>query len=218
MKKYLPQILGILLIIAGLGTVINSIPGSLLMILAGLILFPTSRLYLISKSNYAAKLNNQYVCYGLVLLLLAISSAATNWSEKNSIINKFKNEKVEISKKITDYQDKKEFIKAGLIIDSYLKVMPSNTELLGWKNENEDKKSAEQKIKAEKELAERQAEKDKASTPSDGSQPGYKYVLVNKSTARQEAVYSSYGACSSAKVAKGSKDWDCIGRPKFTNE
>ena len=58
----------------------------------------------------------------------------------------------------------------------------------------------------------------KSSTPSDGSQPGYMYVLVDSLTARNEATYPSYGACSAAKASKPTTNWQCIGRPKFTNE
>lgn len=219
MKKNLPLILGIVLFITGLGTLAKSIPAGLLVIIAALIILPASKNLLIQKLKPASVLNNQFVSYGLVLALLAITTPVVDWSERNALINKFSTDNALIIKEISDYQEKKQFTRAQAVISTYLKVLPSNQQLIGLKKENDAKELADKELKAAKKLAEEEAEKAKRSTPSDGSIPGYKYVLTNTTTGRADnVVYQSYGACSSAKAAKGTTDWNCFGRPPFANE
>ena len=224
MKKHLPTILGALLIVGGLGSFTKSLPGGLLMLIAGLILLPIVKNQLVSRFAVADKLNNKYINYGLVLALVVISAPVSDWSERNARIDEFNSNKATIIKEIEVNQEQKKFSQASLIIQKYLNVMPSNAELISLKNQNETKKIEDEKLKAAAKLAEEEAAKLKASIPSnsstssDGSQPGYMYVLVDSSTAKNEATYPSYGACSAAKASKPTTNWQCIGRPKFANE
>jgi hypothetical protein len=219
MKKNLPLILGIVLFIAGLGTLAKSIPAGLLTIIAALIILPASKNFLIQKLKPASILSNQFVSYGLAFALLAISAPVVDWSERNALVNKFNTDNALIIKEISDFQEKKQFSRAEIVISKYLKVMPSNVQLIGLKKENDAKELADKELKAAKKLAEEEAENAKRSTPSDGSIPGAKYVLNNTTTGRSDnVVYQSYGACSQAQVATRSTDWKCFARAAFANE
>ena len=238
MKKYLPTILGVLIIIGGLGSLSKSLPGGLMILIAGLILLPAAKNQLVNRFAVADKLNNKYINYGLVLALVTISAPVIDWSEKNKIIDEFNSNKTSIISEIVSNQDQKKFSQASFIIEKYLKVMPFNDELIGMKSQNEIKKIEDEKLKAAVKLAEKEAaeakkiaedaaikeenriyEANRYKLPaSDGSQPGYMYGLVDTSNGRSEATYSSYGACSKAKFSKPTTNWECFGRPKFTNE
>ena len=157
MKKYLPSIFGVLLIFGGFGSLSKSLPGGLLILIAGLILLPAAKNLLVNRFSVAEKLNNKYINYGLVLALIMISAPVIDWSEKNKLIDEFNTNKSSIIIEIASNQDQKKFSEASSLIEKYLKVMPLNAELIGMRSQNETKKIEDEKLKAAVKLAEKEA-------------------------------------------------------------
>lgn len=192
MKKHLPLIFAVLLGMYGLSAFPTSIIAGALGVLAAVVLVPQAVAIVVAKFPKATVLSNKYLCYGLAVGLLVLSSMAMTSAKNSAIVSDFEQNKQQIVQEINGLIDQKDFIKAKVSIEKYLKVMPQNTDLIALQDKEKEAvaKDKQEKIEAEnqRKAAEAREQQEASARAAANKTVALSYFCGSSTDVQQEAM------------------------------
>jgi hypothetical protein len=129
MKKAIPWVVGIILILFGVLSLANSIIAGLLSLIAGLLLLPPVVKLLASKEQLSFLATNGWASKVIATLLVIVSISLSSGGQDEKLIASYKADPEKVTNEVKQALDKKDFSLAKIRLEKYLKVLPSNPEL-----------------------------------------------------------------------------------------
>jgi hypothetical protein len=151
MKKAIPWVVGIILILMGVLSFANSIIAGLLSLIAGFLFLPPVIKFLASKEPLSFLATNSWAHKVIATALVIASIALSSGAQDEKLIASYNADPEKVSSEIKQALDKKDFSLAKIRVEKYLKVLPNNPEL----------KTLMAQIESEKAQAKKQAELNK---------------------------------------------------------
>jgi hypothetical protein len=144
-KKYLPWIVSVLIIIVGLANFATSIIAGLLLIIAGLLIAPPALTYLstIKQLSFLIKFGWLLKVVSIIFVLIAMSLVSS--AEKEKLIATYNSNPAKVADEVRQALGEKNYNLALVRVEKYLKVLPNNPELKLLQQEAETLKTQAQK-------------------------------------------------------------------------
>lgn len=151
MKKAIPWVVGIILILFGVFSFAESIIAGLLSLIAGLLLLPPVVKLLASKEQLSFLATNGWASKVIAAVLVMVSISLSSGEQDEKLIAVYKADPEKVMNEVKQALDKKDFSLAKIRVEKYLRVLPNNPEL----------KNLMAQIESEKAEANKQAELNK---------------------------------------------------------
>jgi hypothetical protein len=151
MKKAIPWVVGIILILFGVFSFAESIIAGLLSLIAGLLLLPPVVKLLASKEQLSFLATNGWASKVIAAVLVMVSISLSSGGQDEKLIAVYKADPEKVMNEVKQALDKKDFSLAKIRVEKYLRVLPNNPEL----------KNLMAQIESEKAEANKQAELNK---------------------------------------------------------
>jgi hypothetical protein len=166
MKKAIPWVVGIFLILIGIANFANSIVAGLLALIAGLLFLPPIIKVLASKKQLEFLASNNWTSKVIATVLVIASITLSSSAQDEKLIASYNANPAKVTSEVKQALDQKDFSLAKIRLEKYLKVLPNNTELKTLMAQIESEKA-----EASKQVALNKQQETKnvaASTPQSG--------------------------------------------------
>jgi hypothetical protein len=145
MKKAIPWVVGIILILFGVSSLANSIIAGLLSLIAGLLLLPPVVKLLASKEQLSFLATNGWANKVIATVLVIASISLSSGGQDEKLIASYKADPEKVTNEVKQALDQKDFSLAKIRIEKYLKVLPNNPELKNLMAQIESEKAEAKK-------------------------------------------------------------------------
>jgi len=152
MKKALPWITSVLLIIIGIGITSDSLIGGLFAMLGGLILMPPILNILSSRKQFSFLKTRKWASNVIAISLLILAFLFVSKAQDEKLIAEYNKDPAKVTAEIKKALSEKDYSSALWETKKYLKVLPNNLELKGLLAEAQSVSAANTQKQADKKI------------------------------------------------------------------